>query len=60
VVTLVARNANEVMVARMVGLAESAFGDSLESGVRRSLLCRCIWQERGFSSREDVITFNIV
>jgi hypothetical protein len=34
-------------------LAKSAFGGSLESG---GLLCWCIWQESGFSSREDFFT----
>jgi hypothetical protein len=32
VATLVQKNANEAMVAPMVGLAESEFGGSLESG----------------------------
>jgi hypothetical protein len=32
VATLVARNANDAVVAPMVRLAESAFGGSLESG----------------------------
>jgi hypothetical protein len=32
VTTQVARNANEAIVAPMVGLAESAFGGRLESG----------------------------
>jgi hypothetical protein len=27
-----------------------------ESGVRRSVLCWCVWQESGFSRREDVFT----
>jgi hypothetical protein len=39
-------------------LAERAFGESL--GVRRSVLCWCVWQECGFSRREDVFTFNLV
>jgi hypothetical protein len=34
VATLVARNANEAMVSLWWGLAESAFGGSLESGGR--------------------------
>jgi hypothetical protein len=29
-----------------------------ESGVRRSVLCWCIWQESDSSHREDVFTFN--
>jgi hypothetical protein len=45
--TLVARNANE----QGYGVA---FG-----GVRRSVLCWYVWQERGFSSREDVSTFKV-
>jgi hypothetical protein len=40
------------------GQAESAFGGSLECGVGRSVLCSCVWQESGFSRREDVFTFN--
>jgi hypothetical protein len=35
------------------------FGRSLRFGVRRSVLCRCVWQESGFSRREDVFTFNL-
>jgi hypothetical protein len=31
-----------------------------ESGVRRSVLCWCVWQESGFSRCEDVLTFNLV
>jgi hypothetical protein len=31
-----------------------------ESGVRLSVLSWCVWQERGFSRREDVITFNFL
>jgi hypothetical protein len=32
---------------------------SRKSGVRRSVLCWCLWQEPGFSHRED-ITFNLL
>jgi hypothetical protein len=32
----------------------------LDSGVRRSVLCWCVWQESGFSRREDVFTFNLL
>jgi hypothetical protein len=42
------------------GLAGSAFGGSLEYGVRRSVLCWCFWQEYGFIRREDVSIFNLV
>jgi hypothetical protein len=42
------------------GLAESVFGGILESGVRRSVLCWCGWQESGFSRREDVFILNLV
>jgi hypothetical protein len=38
----------------------SAFGEILESGVRRSVLCWCVWQEPGCSRREDVFTFNLL
>jgi hypothetical protein len=31
-----------------------------ESGVRRSVLCCCVWQESGFSRLEDVFTFCLV
>jgi hypothetical protein len=58
VATLVARNANHAMVAPMVGSGEVCFW--LESGVRRSVLCWCVWQESGFSRREDVFTFNLL
>jgi hypothetical protein len=31
-----------------------------ESGIRRSVLCWCVWQEFGFSRREDVFTLNLL
>jgi hypothetical protein len=40
------KNASEAMVG-------SAFGGSLASGVKRSVLCWCAWQESGVSCRED-------
>jgi hypothetical protein len=53
-----ARNANEDVVAPMVGSG----GVSVwrVSGVRRSVLCWCVWQESGFSCREDVCTFDLL
>jgi hypothetical protein len=38
VVTMVSRNANEAMVAPMVGVFEYAFGGSMESGGRYMLV----------------------
>jgi hypothetical protein len=54
VVTLEARNANEAMVAPMLG--SGGIYVWRESGVRRSVLCRYFWQESGFSRHEDVFT----
>jgi hypothetical protein len=58
VVTPIAVNANEAMVAPMVG------SDGVcvwrESGVRQSVLCWCVWQESGFSRREGVFTINLL
>jgi hypothetical protein len=56
VATLVARNANAAMVVPMVG---SAFGGSLKFGVRRSVLCWCVWQESVLVV-VDIFTFNLV
>jgi hypothetical protein len=53
--TLVARNYAYGGVWRSL-----VFGGSSESGVRRSVLCRCVWQECGFCHREDVFTFKCV
>jgi hypothetical protein len=58
VATLVARNANEAMVAAMVGSGGVCVWQ--ESGVRRSVLCWCVWQESGLSRREDVFTLNLL
>jgi hypothetical protein len=46
VATLVVRNADEAMVG--------------SGGVRRSVSCWCVWQESGFSRREDVFTFHLL
>jgi hypothetical protein len=54
VANLVARNANEVMVVPIVGSGGVCVW--WESGVWRSVLCWCVWQESGFSRREDVFT----
>jgi hypothetical protein len=54
---LVARNANETIVAPVVGSGGVCVW---ECGVRRSVLCWCVWQESGLSRREDVFTFNLV
>jgi hypothetical protein len=58
VATLVARNSSEAMVTPMVGYGGVC--DWRESEVRRSVLCWCLWQESGFSRREDVFSFNLV
>jgi hypothetical protein len=49
VATLVVRNANEAMMVLVVG-----------SGVWRSVLCWCVWQESGFSRCEDLFIFNLL
>jgi hypothetical protein len=38
----------------------SPFGGILESGIIRSVLCRSVWKESGFSRREDVFIFNLL
>jgi hypothetical protein len=55
VTTVVARNAHEAMVAPMV--ESGGVWTWWESGVRLSVLCWCVWQESGFSRREDVSTY---
>jgi hypothetical protein len=42
------------------GLTETAFGGVLESSVRRSVLCWCVWWESGFTRCEDVTIFNLL
>jgi hypothetical protein len=57
VATLVARNANEALLASVVGSARNL----LLAGVwsQAVVLCWCVWQESGFSRGEYVFTFNI-
>jgi hypothetical protein len=55
---VVAAMANEAMVAPVVGSGGVCI--RRESGVRRSVLCWCVWQESCFSRCEDVFTFNFV
>jgi hypothetical protein len=55
---MVARNAKEAMVAPMMGSGGVCIWH--ESVVRRLVLCWCVWQESGFSRREDVLTFNLL
>jgi hypothetical protein len=55
VATLVPISGNEAMVAPMVGAGGVCVWR--ECGVRRSVLCWCVWQESGFSRREDVFAF---
>jgi hypothetical protein len=47
---MVARNANEAMVG------SGGVCVWRESEVGQSVLCWCVWQESGFSCREDVLT----
>jgi hypothetical protein len=53
-VTLAARNANEVMAAPLLDLAVSAFGGSLESGGRMFLcvesLCSMYWNSMNLNN----------
>lgn len=53
-----ARNANVVMVAPLVEPGGVCVCD--ESGVRRPVLCRCVWQESGVCRPEDVFALNFV
>jgi hypothetical protein len=55
VAVLEARNVEEATVERM-GMAQSAFGGSLESG-GRFFFCCFAWQKSGFTRREDVLHF---
>jgi hypothetical protein len=55
VATLVARNPKDAIVVPMVGSGGVCVW--WESGVRRSVLCQCVWQGSGFSRLEDVFTF---
>jgi hypothetical protein len=55
--TLVARNANEAVVGVWRSLRLAGVWSL---GVRRSVLCWCVWQESGFSRREYVFTFYLV
>jgi hypothetical protein len=59
VTTLVAINANDIMVALIVG--SGGVYVRRESGVRLSFLCWCDWQGSGFGHCEDVFTlkFNL-
>jgi hypothetical protein len=58
------KNWNEVlMVATFVAKLKTRLWQRLWwslSGVRRSVLCFCVWKETGFSRREDVFTFNLL
>jgi hypothetical protein len=58
VATLVGRNADEAIVALVVGSGGVCV--PRESGVRWSVLCWYVWQESGFSRREDIFAFNLV
>jgi hypothetical protein len=53
-----ARKENKAMVAPMVGSGEVCVW--LESGVRRPVLCWCVWQGYGFIRHEDVFTLNLI
>jgi hypothetical protein len=52
--TLVARNANEAMAVPTV--ESGGVYVSLESGVRHSVSCACVWWESVFSRHEAVPT----
>jgi hypothetical protein len=58
VANVVARNANEATAEPMVENDGVCFLP--KSGDKRSVLCWCIWQESGFSRREDVFTSNLL
>jgi hypothetical protein len=53
----VIKNANEPMVLPAVGSGGVCVWH--EYGVRRSVLCWCVWQKCGFSRCKDVFTFNL-
>jgi hypothetical protein len=46
------RNAEEAMATPMVGCDGVCVWRDF--GIRLSVLCWCVWQESGFSRREDV------
>lgn len=56
--TLVARNSYKVMVTPM--MVSGGVCVCRTSGIRRSVLWLCFWQEFGFSSYEDVYTLNLI
>jgi hypothetical protein len=45
-------------VEPMVGSGGLCIWGELVSGFALSVLCSCVWQEFGFSRREEVFTFN--
>lgn len=55
--TLVARNANQAVVAPVVGVWRRLC--MTLSGVRQSMLCLCVCLEFAFSRRNSVFTFNV-
>jgi hypothetical protein len=57
--TLAARNADDAVLGRVLSVRLVGVY-ILESGVRRSVLCWCVWQESDFSRPEDVFTFNLL
>jgi hypothetical protein len=59
VATLVARNANEGMAEPMVGSGGVCVWCEFGVLSQASVLCWCVWEESGFSCREDVFTFNL-
>jgi hypothetical protein len=56
--TLIARNVNGTMVSPVVG-SGGVYVLRESGGVRRSVLCWCVWRESGFSRREDVCIFSL-
>lgn len=54
------RNAHETIVTPTMGQVESAFGGSVESGVRRSVLGWCVRQWSGMSRSEYIFEFGTI
>jgi hypothetical protein len=54
---MVAINTTMLRTRLWYDLVETAFGGGVKSGIRRSVLCWCVWQESSFSHREYVCTF---
>jgi hypothetical protein len=48
------------LVAKEIMVGSGGVCSRWESKVRLSVVCRCVWQESGFSRRDDELTFNLL